>query len=191
MTHTGDRSYNRIGALRRLCAELVQSTVNARLGRCDTLGREWRHVSFHLELLFLLCRIASAPLAAVEAVASSHSFVITRPIEGISHSLLQYYVRQSLFVLIDNHPYSCQYQLRHLHCVKGSTSFKTSPLTAAHHSTHTAPKFYPLFTMATVRDPAFWKRFSLAVHLNEEEKTGGTISSASSAHSGQSQHTKP
>jgi len=37
--------------------------------------------------------------------------------------------------------------------------------------------------MAAVRDPAFWKRFSVAVHLDEEK---GTISDATSTSTGSS-----
>ncbi|KAF2224794.1 hypothetical protein BDZ85DRAFT_280015 [Elsinoe ampelina] len=32
--------------------------------------------------------------------------------------------------------------------------------------------------MATVRDPAFWKRFSTAVHLNDVESTAGSATSS-------------
>jgi hypothetical protein len=34
--------------------------------------------------------------------------------------------------------------------------------------------------MANVRDPAFWRRFSLAVHLDEEQNTTPDTQSASS-----------
>ncbi|PNS15712.1 hypothetical protein CAC42_4164 [Sphaceloma murrayae] len=34
--------------------------------------------------------------------------------------------------------------------------------------------------MATVRDPAFWKRFSTAVHLNDVESTAGSAASTPS-----------
>ena len=33
--------------------------------------------------------------------------------------------------------------------------------------------------MATIRDPAFWRRFSVAVHLDEEASTRPTMASPS------------
>jgi len=36
--------------------------------------------------------------------------------------------------------------------------------------------------MALIRDPAFWRRFSVAVHLDEEAGTHPTMASPSSSH---------
>ena len=53
------------------------------------MGAGWRDVPFYLESLFLPHSIASPFSTAVEAAAPRHSFISTRPIEGISRSFLQ------------------------------------------------------------------------------------------------------